>query len=80
MYKRQGLTLGVVIFVSVWRTFGISTIILISAMQNVPSDYYEAADIDLSLIHILTVTFIIIGILISHTERIRNRRMISFIG
>ena len=32
-----GLTLGVVIFVSVWRTFGISTIILISAMQNVPS-------------------------------------------
>ena len=41
-----GLTLGVVIFVSVWRTFGISTIILISAMQNVPGDYYEAADID----------------------------------
>ncbi len=41
-----GLTLIVVIFVSVWRTFGISTIILISAMQNVPSDYYEAADID----------------------------------
>lgn len=41
-----GLTLGVVIAVSVWRTFGISTIILISAMQNVPQDYYEAADID----------------------------------
>ena len=41
-----GLTLGVVIAVSVWRTFGISTIILISAMQNVPSDYYEAAEID----------------------------------
>lgn len=41
-----GLTLGVVIFVSVWRTFGISTIILISAMQNVPADYYEAAEID----------------------------------
>lgn len=41
-----GLTLGVVIVVSVWRTFGISTIILISAMQNVPTDYYEAADID----------------------------------
>lgn len=41
-----GLTLGVVIFVSVWRTFGISTVILIGAMQNVPQDYYEAADID----------------------------------
>lgn len=41
-----GLTMGVVIAVSVWRTFGISTIILISAMQNVPSDYYEAAYID----------------------------------
>lgn len=41
-----GLTLGVVIVVSVWRTFGISTIILISAMQNVPTDYYEAAEID----------------------------------
>lgn len=41
-----GLTLGVVIAVSVWRTFGISTIILISAMQNVPGDYYEAAEID----------------------------------
>lgn len=41
-----GLTLWVVIFVSVWRTFGISTIILVSAMQNVPGDYYEAAEID----------------------------------
>ncbi|MBE5845327.1 MAG: sugar ABC transporter permease [Butyrivibrio sp.] len=41
-----GLTMGVVIAVSLWRTFGISTIILISAMQNVPSDYYEAAYID----------------------------------
>jgi multiple sugar transport system permease protein len=41
-----GLTFWVVVAVSVWRTFGISTIILISAMQNVPTDYYEAADID----------------------------------
>ena len=41
-----GLTIWVVIAVSVWRTFGISTIILIAAMQNVPSDYYEAAYID----------------------------------
>ena len=42
----EGLALWVVIFVSVWRTFGISTIILVSAMQNVPVDYYEAAEID----------------------------------
>ena len=42
----EGLALYVVIFVSVWRTFGISTIILVSAMQNVPADYYEAAEID----------------------------------
>ena len=40
------IALYVVIFVSVWRTFGISTIILVSAMQNVSKDYYEAADID----------------------------------
>ena len=42
----EGLALYVVIFVSVWRTFGISTIILISAMQNVPNVYYEASQID----------------------------------
>ena len=41
-----GLALGVVIFVSVWRTFGISTIILVAAMQKVPDDYYEASEID----------------------------------
>jgi len=41
-----GLALGVIIFIAVWKTFGISTIILVAAMQNVPKDYYEAADID----------------------------------
>lgn len=46
LLNTPGLTLWVVVFVSVWKTFGISTIILISAMQNVPSDYYEAAEID----------------------------------
>lgn len=40
------IALYVVIFISVWRTFGISTVILVSAMQNVPSDYYEASQID----------------------------------
>ena len=35
-----------IIFMSVWKTFGISTIIFVSAMQNVPKDLYEAADLD----------------------------------
>ena len=35
-----------VIGVSLWRSFGISTIILVSAIQNVPIDYYEAAELD----------------------------------
>ena len=33
-----------VVFVAVWRNFGISTIILVAAMQNVPKDYYDAAE------------------------------------
>lgn len=40
------LAFAVVIAVSVWRTFGISTIILIGAMQNVPAEFYEAAEVD----------------------------------
>ena len=36
--------LTTVVFVAVWRNFGISTIILIAAMQNVPKDYYDAAE------------------------------------
>ena len=41
-----GLTFYVIVFMSVWKTFGISTTILIGAMQNVPTVLYEAADID----------------------------------
>jgi multiple sugar transport system permease protein len=33
-----------VIFIAVWRSFGISTIILVAAMQNVSRDYYDAAE------------------------------------
>lgn len=40
------LTFYVIVFMSVWKTFGISTIILVSAMQNVSADLYEAADLD----------------------------------
>lgn len=46
LLNTPGLTLVVVVLVSIWRSFGISTIILVSAMQNVPKDYYEAAQID----------------------------------
>lgn len=42
----KGLTFYVIVFMSVWKTFGISTTILIGAMQNVPTSLYEAADID----------------------------------
>lgn len=41
-----GLTFYVIVFMSVWKTFGISTTILIGAMQNVSVSLYEAADID----------------------------------
>lgn len=41
-----GLTFYVIVFMSVWKSFGISTIILLSAMQNVPRELYEAAAID----------------------------------
>ncbi len=40
------ITFYVIVFMSVWRSFGISTIIMVSAMQNVPQELYEAADLD----------------------------------
>lgn len=41
-----GLTFYVIVFMSVWKTFGVSMTILIGAMQNVSESLYEAADID----------------------------------
>ncbi len=41
-----GLTFYVIVFMAVWKSFGISTIILLGAMQNVPRELYEAAAID----------------------------------
>ena len=40
------ITFYVVVFMSVWRSFGISTVIFVSAMQAVPRELYESADID----------------------------------
>lgn len=41
-----GLTLFVVSFISIWRSFGISAIIYVTAIQQVPSSLYEAAELD----------------------------------
>lgn len=38
--------LYVVVFVAIWQTFGISTVILVSAIQNIPESLYEASSID----------------------------------
>lgn len=40
------LTLFVVAFISIWRSFGISAIVYVTAIQNVSSSIYEAAQID----------------------------------
>jgi multiple sugar transport system permease protein len=42
----RGLALNTVLFVTIWRTFGISMLILVAAMQAVPDEYYDAAQID----------------------------------
>lgn len=41
-----GLTLFVVAFISIWRSFGISAIIYVTAIQQVSPSLYEAAAID----------------------------------
>ncbi len=38
--------LYVVVFVAIWKTFGISAIILVSAIQNIPDSLFEAAAMD----------------------------------
>jgi multiple sugar transport system permease protein len=35
-----------IIFISIWRGFGVSTMILVAAMQGINNDLYEAADLD----------------------------------
>jgi multiple sugar transport system permease protein len=44
LLNNMATALITVVFVAVWRNFGISTIILVAAMQNVPQDYYDAAE------------------------------------
>ena len=44
--NNTGTALYVVVFVAIWKTFGISAIILVSAIQNIPDSLFEAAAID----------------------------------
>lgn len=41
-----GLTIFVVSFISIWRSFGISAIIYVTAIQQVSRSIYEAAEVD----------------------------------
>ncbi len=41
-----GLTIFVVAFISIWRSFGISVIIYVTAIQQIDSAMYEAAELD----------------------------------
>lgn len=40
------------VILEIWQTFGYSAIIYIAAMMNIDPSLYEAAEVDLSLIHI----------------------------
>lgn len=44
--KDPEIAMYTVIFMSVWRSFGISTIIFVAGMQEVPAELYESADLD----------------------------------
>ena len=46
LLNNTSTALYVVIFVAIWKTFGISAIILVSAIQNIPESLYEASAID----------------------------------
>ena len=45
-FNDMHLTIFVVSFISVWRSFGISAIIYVTAIQNVNGSLYEAASMD----------------------------------
>lgn len=45
-FNTPGLTIFVVSFISIWRSFGISAIIYVTAIQQVSKSLYEAAEID----------------------------------
>ena len=44
--NNPAITFYVIVFMSIWKTFGVSTIIFVGAMQNVDASLYEAAELD----------------------------------
>ena len=46
MLNNASSAIFVVVFVAIWKTFGISTVILVAAIQNIPESLYEASAID----------------------------------
>ncbi len=44
--KNPDMAMPLVVFVSIWKTFGSAMIIFIAALQAIPTVYYEAAVID----------------------------------
>jgi multiple sugar transport system permease protein len=44
--KNPDMAMPLVVFVSIWKTFGSAMIIFIAALQAIPNVYYEAAVID----------------------------------
>jgi multiple sugar transport system permease protein len=46
IFSDVGLAIYGIIFISIWRGFGVSSMILVAAMQGINMDLYEAADLD----------------------------------
>ena len=44
--KDPDLAMPIIVFMSIWKTFGVNMIILVAGIQSIPNDYYEAAMID----------------------------------
>lgn len=42
----QHMALGLVIFVQIWSSLGVSVVIFLAGLQGIPEDLYESADID----------------------------------
>ena len=40
------LAMPLIIFITVWKNFGFSMVILVAGIQSIPNNYYEAAEID----------------------------------
>jgi multiple sugar transport system permease protein len=46
IFSDVSLAIYGIIFISIWRGFGVSSMILVAAMQGINMDLYEAADLD----------------------------------